>query len=159
MIAMPPAIPATATATAPVAPVQQPYLQQQLQQQMAPVVVTTAPAVVQRVSIDHAPARSDLLADTEDWTWAELRDYVVSEITERFGPFPRDSRKEYGIFSRFINQYGSDAIAVAKFAFGPTCDGWWGRAPISVNRFCKGSDPYFVQPILERLADTVPASA
>lgn len=152
MLAMPPAVPATAGTVVPV------QTAVPVQQVMAPVQ-QVAPAIVQRVSIDLAPSRSDLLADTGDWTWAELRDYVVAQITERFGPFPRDSRKEYGIFNRFLNEYGTDAIAVAKFAFGPTCDGWWGRAPISVNRFCKGSDPYFVKPILERLADTVPASA
>jgi hypothetical protein len=118
-----------------------------------PPAVEVAPTVVQMVSVEPIQARTDLLTDETEWTWAELRDYVVAQITERFGAFPRDSRKEYGIFSRFLNTYGADAVAIAKYAFGPACDGWWGRAPISVNRFAKGSDPYFAKPILERLAD------
>lgn len=116
--------------------------------------VTAAPTVVQTVSVEHAPARSDLLTDAENWTWMELRDYVAAQIIERFGPFPRDSRKEHAIFSRYVATFGAkDAAAVAQYAFGPACDGWWGKAPISITRFCKGSDPYFTAPILARLAD------
>lgn len=136
--ALPPAIPTSVQQTAPVP---------------APTV-TTEQTIVQRVTVEHTPARTDLLVDTSQWTWAELRDYVVAEIVARTGPFPRDARKEYGIFTRFMNQYGPDAIAIAKHAFGPVCDGWWGSAPISINRFAKGSDPYFAQPILQRLHDT-----
>ena len=146
MIAMPPASPVTtrqpqaaATPTPPPAPV---------------VHEVVAPVIVQTVTVEQAPSRTDLLVGTERWTWVELRDYVVAQIIERFGAFPRDSRKEYGIFNRFLSQYGQDGIAVAKFAFGPACDGWWANAPISINRFSKGSDPYFVAPILARLADT-----
>ncbi len=138
MLAMPPALPIT-----PRQPAQQPPVSQTVE----------APTLVQTVTVTPTPSRSDLLAATENWTWMELRDYVVAEITSRFGPFPRDSRKEHGIFSRFLNTYGQDGIEVAKFAFGPVCDGWWGSAPISVNRFCKGSDAYFCQPILARLAE------
>lgn len=122
-------------------------------------VVTAAPIVEQRVAVQQVVSRSDIITETEHWTWAELRDYVVGEIIERFGPFPRDSRKEYGIFNRFLSEYGQDGIAVAKYAFGPVCDGWWGSAPISINRFCKASDPYFAKPILDRLADTHPTTA
>jgi hypothetical protein len=77
----------------------------------------------------------------------------VAQIAEHFGPFPRDARKEHAIFRRFFNEYGTDAIAIAKFAFGPVCGGMWRGAPISVNRFCKASDDYFAKAILERLAD------
>lgn len=124
---------------------------------LAQQVVSPAPTVVQKVAVEVVPSRTDLLVGSEDWTWAELRDYVVGQITDRFGPFPRDSRKEYGIFNRFLSEYGSHAVAIAQFAFGPVCDGWWGKAPISINRFCKASDPYFAQPILERIVDTAPA--
>jgi hypothetical protein len=121
---------------------------------LAPPVRTEAPTVVQQVMVEHTPARSDLLVDTSNWTWVELRDYVVAQIVERFGPFPRDSRKEHAIFSRYIATFGAaEAAAVAQYAFGPTCDGWWGKAPISITRFCKGSDPYFTNVILSRLAD------
>lgn len=120
----------------------------------AQVVTSAAPQIVQTVQVEHTPARTDMLVDTEKWTWEELRDFVAAEIISRFGPFPRVARKEFGIFSRYINQYGSDGIAVAKYAFGPVQDGWWGQAPISINRFCKASDPYFTVPILERLTET-----
>lgn len=110
-----------------------------------------APTVTETVTVEVVPSRSDLTMAETEWGWSELRDYVVSQIIERFGPFPRDARKEYGIFSRFLNQHGVEGIRVAKAAF-EVYDGWWNGAPISVNRFTKGSDPYFVGPILERLA-------
>lgn len=141
MIAMPPAMPAsrqTAPAAAP-----------------APSVAVEAPAIVQTVTVAPVAARSDLLVGTENWTWVELRDYVVAQIVDRFGPFPRDSRKEHAIFNRFISTFGAEAAAaIAQYAFGPSCDGWWGSAPIQIQRFCKGSDPYFANVILQRLADT-----
>lgn len=111
-----------------------------------------APTVVQTVAITPTPSRSDLLVSEAEWTWSELRDYVVSQIEQRFGAFPRDSRKEYGIFTRFAKEYGAEAVAIAKYAFEVT-EGWWQGAPISVNRFCKGSDPFFAEPIRARLAD------
>lgn len=146
MYALPPAVPGTASARG----LDKAALPAKSRQQ---TTVSTAPVVVQKVSLDHTPARTDLLADVDEWTWVELRDYVVAEIINRFGPFPRDARKEYGIFNRFFNEYGKDGVAIAKYAFGPACDGWWAKAPISINRFCKGSDSYFAAPILERLAD------
>lgn len=115
-------------------------------------VEQAAPTVVQRVTLTPLPSRSDLLKAGEQWSWAEFRDYVCAEIICRFGAFPRDSRKEYGIFSRYLSTFGNtDAIRIAEYAFGPVCEGWWGNAPISVNRFCRASDPYFSIPILERL--------
>lgn len=138
MYALPPA---NFASTAPAQPVHQP----------APEI-QTAPTIVQQVTIEQVPARSDLLVETDHWGWSELRDYVASEIISRFGPFPRDSRKEYGIFNRYFGEFGQDGIKVAQFAFGPVCDGWWGGAPVSINRFCRASDPYFSIPILDRLA-------
>lgn len=146
MLALPPAIPARTTA--PVTPTSAAPNAQAAPSQ------TVAPVVVQTVSVDHTPSRTDLLVNTAQWTWQELRDYVAAEIIARFGPFPRDARREYSIFNRFLTEHGQDGIAVARFAFGPVCDGWWGNAPISINRFCKKSDPYFVKPILARLAET-----
>lgn len=111
----------------------------------------TAPTVIQRVTVEPVAARSDLLVEAERWGWAELRDYVVAQIQTRFGAFPRDARKEYGIFNRYFTAYGMDGIRVSEFAFGPVCEGWWGGAPISINRYCKASDAYFTEPILVRL--------
>ena len=146
MLNLPPAQPITS---------QQPQPEHFLSPQPQPAVpaVTVAPTIVQAVSVEQAPARSDLLVDTAQWSWAEFRDYVVAEIIGHFGPFPRDARKEYGIFNRYFTTYGQDGIAVARYAFGPICEGWWGQAPISVNRFAKGSDPYFTIPILQRLTE------
>lgn len=115
--------------------------------------VETVPVVVQRVTVTPTVSRTDLLTDAEQWAWEELRDYVVAEITRRFGAFPRDARKEYGIFNSFVARHGADAAAIAQYAFGPILDGWWGKAPISINRFAKNSDPYFAAPILARLND------
>ena len=60
---------------------------------------------------------------------------------------------EFGIFSRFHKTYGEQAGKIAKHAF-EVADGYWANAPISVNRFTKGSDPYFAEPILARLVQT-----
>ena len=121
-----------------------------------PPAPTAAPVITQSVSVQTTQSRSDLLAASDaEWTWVELRDFVVAQIVERFGAFPRDSRKEHAIFNRFISTFGpSDAAAIARYAFGPSCDGWWGKAPIQIQRFCKGSDSYFAHVILQRLADT-----
>lgn len=110
----------------------------------------TTPTITQNVTVSHVPSRTDLLADVGEWGWSELRDYVAAEIITRFGPFPRDARKEYGIFSRYFGAYGQSGIEVAKYAF-EICDGWWANAPVSVNRFCKASDPFFTEPIIARL--------
>lgn len=127
-----------------------PFFKQSIPTQQQPGE-EVAPTIVQRVSIEQVPARSDLLVEAEHWGWMELRDYVASQIINLFGPFPRDSRKEYGIFNRYFGAYGLDGIRVSEFAFGPVCEGWWGGAPISINRYCKASDPYFTEPILARL--------
>lgn len=120
----------------------------------APATTTQVSSVQvsQVVTVNPVAARSDLLVEETKWSWQELRDYVVSQIEQRFGPFPRDARKEYGIFNRFLTEHGENGIRAAKAAF-EIYDGWWNGAPISVNRFTRGSDPYFVTPILERLDD------
>lgn len=111
-----------------------------------------APTIVQTVTVTPIPSRTDLLTEESAWTWEELRDYVCGQIIDKFGPFPRDSRKEYGIFSRFLKEFGPDAIPIAKFAF-EVQEGWWANAPISVTRFCRASDSYFAEPIRARLAE------
>lgn len=88
----------------------------------------------------------------EQWDWQALRDYVVREIEARFGPAPRDARKEAGIFKSFLARWGSAAPAIARFAF-ESHDGYWRGAPISVNRFCLASDEYFAAVIRASLAE------
>lgn len=123
--------------------------------QMAPKMAPkTAPVLTESVSVTMLPSQSKthLLKDSAGWGWSEIRDYVVSAIEARFGSFPRDARKEAAIFKRFALQYGSDAGRIAQYAF-ETCDGWWMNSPVSVQRFCRGSDLYFASPILARLSD------
>lgn len=119
----------------------------------------TAPPVVieETVTVTQLPseARGFVGKDPANWSWSDLRDYVVHQIEQRFGLFPRDSKKEYGIFTRFLREHGAQAGPIAVHAF-EVCDGYWANAPISINRFCKASDPYFAAPIKERLAESGP---
>lgn len=87
-----------------------------------------------------------------DWGPEQVRDYVIEQIEQRFGPTPRDPRKEKSVFSSFCQRYEGDASRIAIAAFD-ICDGWWNNAPISINRFCKGSDPYFGDVIRDRLPE------
>ena len=91
-----------------------------------------------------------LLHSDEQWTWYELRDYVVGKIIEIHGVFPRNEMKEMGIFKAFCARWGADAPAIARYAF-ESAGGYWKNAPVSVTRFCKGSDPYFSQLIVNHL--------
>lgn len=115
---------------------------------------TSQVVVESKVSVTplvQSQPRSDMLKPVEQWGWQELRDYVVAQIIETHGPFPINSRKEFGIFSRFVKAYGADAGRIAQYAFGPACNGWWRGAPVSVTRFCQGSDAFFADRILEIL--------
>lgn len=115
--------------------------------------VAVAPAIVEKVTVRTLPSEGGkgyLLRAPEAWTWEDLRDYVVAQIEARFGVFPRDQRKEYGIFARFAKQYGPDAGRIARYVFDLE-DGMWCGAPISIYRFTKASDAYFGDVILSRI--------
>lgn len=115
--------------------------------QQAPAVVTQAVATSKTSTSESAY----LLKQADQWTWEDLRDYVVTEATKRFGPQIRNPAKESGIFKGFINRHGiADAVLVAQAAF-EVYEGTWRSAPITVTRFTKGNDPYFAQVILARL--------
>lgn len=121
----------------------------------APVVVRVAQApvaVVQQVTVSR-PSESVGFAMRPDaeWGWDDLRDYVIREIEKRHGPQLRDSKKEAAIFKSFMQRYPDKAVAIAKSAFGPVHDGMWRNAPIAIQRFCKGSDPYFADVLVQRL--------
>lgn len=110
-------------------------------------------AVTQEVTVSKAPIADSayLLKQREHWTWSDLRDYVVTEATRRFGPQIRNPQKEAGIFKGFISRHGiADAVSVAQAAF-EIYEGTWRSAPITVSRFTKGNDPYFAEVILARL--------
>lgn len=96
-------------------------------------------------------------ADGSDWTWEQLRDYAVEGIERNVGHFPRNAVTEASIFKSFKNRWGEAAGPIVKYAIDE-CGGVWQGAPISVNRFAKGSDPYFAQPLAERLGFLAPAS-
>lgn len=99
-----------------------------------------------------APRRAvtDLLDSTENWTWQQLRDYVLRACAERHGPAPVDDIKTSAIFKAFHARWGTLAGPIARFAYQQQ-DGYWRSAPVTPTRFCKASDDYFAAPIAERL--------
>lgn len=116
-------------------------------------VIVTKPLapVIERVTVTPVPSSRHLLRREEQWDWAELRDYVVTEIERRHGPQARNGKTEASIFKSFLSRWPEgQAVRIAKAAF-EIYEGMWGNAPISVNRFCKGSDEFFAIPILTRL--------
>lgn len=117
-------------------------------------VVQQAPAAIKQ-EVKTTPVGSTaaiyLAKVAAQWTWNDLRDYVITEVEKRFGPQVRDPRKEASIFKSFISRHGiEDAVLVAQAAF-KVYDGRWANAPITVNRFCKESDAFFAERILGRV--------
>jgi hypothetical protein len=114
-------------------------------------VKQTVSSVVERVTVTPISSSRHLLQDESQWSWSELRDYVFGEIERRHGPQPRNGKTEASIFKSFLSRWpDGQAVRIAKAAF-EIHDGMWGNAPISVNRFCVKSDPFFAAPILTRL--------
>lgn len=91
-----------------------------------------------------------LLIKPEAWGWEQLRDYVITQSEKQHGRQPRNPLKEKAIFQSFANRWGDKASAIAQFAF-EVQKGVWHRAPITVNRFAKNSDPFFAEVIVEQL--------
>jgi hypothetical protein len=113
-------------------------------------VVETVPVVTEKVHVTPVAGASYLLKEDSQWTWEDLRDYVMGQIETFHGPQLRNPVKEASIFKGFLKRHGAKAVGIARFAFEQQ-RGMWQRAPISVNRFCAGSDPYFADVIAERL--------
>lgn len=114
--------------------------------QTAPVQVTSQ---VTTSPVGSAQA-AYLLKNPLQWTWEDLRDYVVTEAEKRFGPQIRNPAKEGGIFRAFITRHGIfDAALVAMSAF-EVYGGTWRSAPVTVTRFTKNNDPFFAEIILAR---------
>lgn len=124
-------------------------------------VQQTIPAVRETLTVTRpepvaAPVQSrearttDVGKDPHAWSWEDLRNYVVREIETRFGEFPKDPIRLRAIFYSFHQRHGELAGPIAKAAF-ELHGGRWKGAPVSVTRFCKGSDQYFAIPIKERL--------
>lgn len=122
------------------------------------LVITTevVPQVVQRVTVTprRAPmstAASYLARSHGQWTWSDLRDYVVAEVEARHGPIQgRAPAREAAIFKRFMREWGELAVPIARFAFAPPQDGNWAGV-VGITRFCKAADVDFAGPIAERL--------
>jgi hypothetical protein len=106
------------------------------------------------------PDTTHLAIPAEEWTWQQLRDYVINQIERTVGVQPRQpSFKEEAIFTGFIKRHGARrASQIARHGF-EVCRGYWKNAPISVNRFCANSDPYFAAPIIEHLTEVETAAA
>jgi hypothetical protein len=118
------------------------------------------PTVTEKVTMEPVPkpnTRHTFLGKApSEWDWEALRDYVIDQIEAFHGPSPRkESHIEAAIFKRFWSVWGTTAVDIVQYAFGPECNGIWRGAPISVNRFTKSSDPYFAQVIVDRLGLTV----
>jgi len=86
-----------------------------------------------------------------EWSWRDLRDYVVHEVERRFGSCRRkDPKVEFGIFDSFMKRWGTKAPAIARHVFEIKGGMWKGEA-VHIENFCKNADPYFAQPIAQRL--------
>lgn len=116
-------------------------------QRVADVVNVVEEVRVYRPPVEH---RDDLAVPEGQWDWRALRDYVAHQIEMRHGPFPRNEVKEAGIFKAFMSRWGDKAAAIARSAFDDH-NGRWAGAPISLNRFCRASDPYFASVLADRL--------
>lgn len=108
-------------------------------------VVDTVPTVTEQVVVrplTREHRSTDLMVAPEQWEWEQVRDYVVRQIEQYHGPFPRNFKTEHSIFKSFCSRWGQQAGPIAVRAF-EEYHGLWRGAPITVNRFCKGSDAYF----------------
>jgi len=110
----------------------------------------TVPVVTERVTVTAVAGATFLLKADAEWSWEDLRDYVVGQIEQYHGPQVRNALKEASVFKSFCARHGDKAPAIARYAF-EVQRGMWQRAPIAVNRFCKASDVYFADPIKKRL--------
>jgi hypothetical protein len=111
----------------------------------------TALVVREQVTFRRPETRvTDVGKDSATWSWEDLRNYVVRSIEQAHGPFPREAPKEASIFKSFADRWGPLAGPIATFVFGEL-GGMWRGAPVRIQRFCKGSDPYFAEPIAARL--------
>lgn len=96
-----------------------------------------------------------LATPLEQWSWEQVRDYVVHQIETLHGAFPRVPYKEKAIFIGFLGRWPEHSTGIARYAF-EVKNGFWRGAPVGVNRFCKASDSYFARPIAVALVAARP---
>lgn len=99
----------------------------------------------------ESASKQHLLRRDEQWSWQEVRDYVLEQIQLRQGAQPLDGHKLIGIFKGFVGRWGDQAAPICRYVF-ETCDGIWMGRPVTVTSWCRNADPYFAQAISERLA-------
>lgn len=120
----------------------------------APEQTAPVPSVTESVTTrtTGTVASSYLLKPSREWTWQDLRDYIITEHEQRFGPQARNPAKESGILKSFIVRHGIDnAVLVAMAAF-EVYGGTWKQTPVKITRFTKNSDPFFADVILSRIS-------
>lgn len=91
-----------------------------------------------------------LLKQDDEWTWSDLRDYVMHELEERHGPQTVNAVTQASTFKGFMKRHETRSAEIARYAM-ETCRGRWYGNPITVNSFCKNSDPTFANEILDLL--------
>lgn len=114
------------------------------------VIQTVVPQVVETVTVRPSQAAGFVMKPETSWGWQDLRDYVIREIEARHGATVRNPKTEASIFKSFLSRWPDQAVSIAKVAF-EVHEGMWRNAPISVNRFCKASDPFFSEVIAKNL--------
>lgn len=126
------------------------------------IAVNQRPSVTGQAVVRSLPVNTSkgyLIRPDDQWTPADLRDYVVDKIVERDGrQFPRNPAKEMSIFTAFVARYQEFSGAIARYAFDGPDAGWWCNAPIGIERFCKGSDLWFANKILDSLIEAAQAA-
>lgn len=98
------------------------------------------------------PSASRLhLVSSRAWDWEALRDYIIERLEHRWGPQHRDPIKEAAIFRSFVKRWGAQSEAISRYVF-EVADGIWMGTAVSINRWAKGSDPYFAAVINQKLS-------
>lgn len=116
-----------------------------------PVVRETVTVTRDEPSMAIEVRTTDVGKDPTKWDWRDLRNYVVRQIQAFHGEFPIEELKVIGIFKGFARRHGELAGPIAVAAFD-LHHGRWRGAPISVTRFCAGSDEFFADPIKRSLS-------
>jgi hypothetical protein len=118
------------------------------------VLNDTIPVVTETVTVRPVrrveQGKTYVGVDPANWDADALLSYVATQIQRLHGPFPRDPKKETAIMRSFLNRWGDRAGAIAQYAF-EVSGGMWRGSPVGITRFCKASDAYFGQVILDRL--------
>jgi hypothetical protein len=120
-----------------------------MEKQLSLLGVSQSVIITERVEVSPSRISYKLKPDNE-WGWEDLRDYVVDQVEEHFGLFPRDLPKEVSIMKSFKERFEGDAVRIVRAAY-EVHKGYWGGAPIRLSRFARASDEWFARVILAQL--------